>query len=70
MYSMLNMGDFSVLTGLLGYLDSTQKLKWNSLHAQTRSFLLLNLYLRGNILPFYSKSVGQKKALRMEEFEK
>ena len=43
-YSKLNMDDFSILTGLLGYLDSTQEVELKSLHAQTMSFLLLNLY--------------------------
>ena len=37
----LNMNDFSVLTGFLGYLDSTQEIEWKSLHAQTWPFLLL-----------------------------
>jgi hypothetical protein len=43
-YSKLNMDDFSILTGLLGYLDSTQEVELKFLHAQTMSFLLLNLY--------------------------
>jgi hypothetical protein len=41
------MDDFSVLTGLLGYLDSTQEVELKSLHAQTWTF---------------RKSVGLKKA--------
>ena len=40
-YSKLNMDNFSILTGLLGYLDSTQEVELRSLHAQTMSFLLL-----------------------------
>jgi hypothetical protein len=32
------MDDFSILTGLLGYLDSTQEVELESLHAQTMSF--------------------------------
>ena len=43
-YSKLNMDDSSILTGLLGYLDSTQEVELKSLQAQTMSFLLLNLY--------------------------
>jgi hypothetical protein len=43
-YSKLNMDDFSILTGLLGYLDSTQKVELKSLHVQTMSLLLLNFY--------------------------
>jgi hypothetical protein len=43
-YSKLNMDNFSTLTGLLGYLDSTQEVELKSLHAETMSFLLLNLY--------------------------
>jgi hypothetical protein len=43
-YSKLSMDDFSILTGLLGYLDSTQEVELKSLNAQTMSFLLLNLY--------------------------
>ena len=43
-YSKWNMNDFSILTGLLGYLDGTQEVELKSLHAQTMSFLLLNLY--------------------------
>ena len=43
MCSKLNMNDFSVLAGPLLCVDSTQEVEWNSLHAQTRSFLLLNL---------------------------
>ena len=43
-YTKLNMDDFSILTGLLGYLDSTQEVELKSLHAPTMSFLLLNLY--------------------------
>jgi hypothetical protein len=35
------MDDFSILTGLLGYLDSTQEVELKSLHAQTRSLLYL-----------------------------
>ena len=44
-YSKLNMDVFSVLTGPspLGYEDKTQEVEWKSLHAQIRSFLLLNL---------------------------
>ena len=38
--SKLNMDDFSVLTGPLGYVGSSQEAKWNSLQAQTTSFLL------------------------------
>ena len=34
MYPKLNMDDFSALDGLLGYEDSTQEIKWNSLHAE------------------------------------
>ena len=41
--SKLNMDDFSVLAGPLEYVDSTQEVEWNSLHVQTRRFLLLNL---------------------------
>ena len=33
-YPILNMGDFSALYGPLGCIDSTQKVKGNSLHAQ------------------------------------
>ena len=40
-YSKLNMDNFSILTGLLGYLDSTQEVELRSLHAQIMSFLLL-----------------------------
>ena len=43
-YSKLNMDDFSIQSGLLGYLDSTQEVELKSLHAETMSFLLLNLY--------------------------
>ena len=32
-YPILNMGDFSALYGPLGCIDSTQKVKGNSLHA-------------------------------------
>ena len=32
-YPKLNMDDFSVLDGPLGYVDSTGEVKWNSLHA-------------------------------------
>ena len=42
-YSKLNMDDYSVLAGPLGYVDSTQEVEWNSLHAQKMSFLILNL---------------------------
>ena len=34
-YRKLNMDVFSVLNGSLGYVDSTQEVKWNSLHAQS-----------------------------------
>ena len=34
-YRKLNMDVFSVLNGSLGYLDSTQEVEWNSLHAQS-----------------------------------
>ena len=37
-YSKLNMDDFSVLTGRLGYPDSTQEVELKSLHAQTWTF--------------------------------
>ena len=33
-YPILNMGDFSALYGPLGCIDSTQKVKGNSLHAE------------------------------------
>ena len=46
-HTSLNMDDFSVLTGLLGYLDSTQEVELKSLHAQTRSFLLWNFVIWG-----------------------
>ena len=63
------MDDFSVLTGLLGYLDSTQEVELKSLHPQTWSFLLLNFVIWGKNPPFIKgKSVGQKKALPMEEY--
>ena len=60
------MDGFSILTGLLGYLDSTQEVELKSLHAQTRTFLLLNFVIWGKNPPF----IGLKKALRMEEFQK
>ena len=41
--SKLNMDDFFVPAGPLGYVDNTQEVEWNSLTAQKRSFLLLNL---------------------------
>jgi hypothetical protein len=44
-YLKLNMDDFSILTGLLRYQDSTQEVELKSLHVQTMSFLLLNFYL-------------------------
>ena len=50
--SKLNMDDFSVLTGLLGYLDSTQEVELKSLHAQTWTFLLLNFVIWGKNPPF------------------
>ena len=34
-YRKLNMDVFSVLNGSLGYVDSTQEVKWNSPHAQS-----------------------------------
>ena len=34
-YRKLNMDVFSVLDGSLGYVDSTQEVEWNSLHAQS-----------------------------------
>ena len=34
-YRKLNMDSFSVPNGSLGYLDSTQEVEWNSLHAQS-----------------------------------
>ena len=37
------MDDFSILAGPLGYVENTQEVEWNSLHAQKRSFLLLIL---------------------------
>jgi hypothetical protein len=66
------MDDFSVLTGLLGYLDSAQEIELKSLHAQTWTFLLLSFVIWGKTppLPLLSKSVSLKKALRMEEFQK
>ena len=42
-YSKLNMDDFFVLTGLLGYLEVELK----SLHVQTWTFLLLNFVIWG-----------------------
>ena len=33
-YPKLNMDGFSVLGGLLGCVDSTEEVEWNSLHAQ------------------------------------
>ena len=41
------MDDFSVLTGVLGYLDSTQEIEFKSLHVQTWTFLLLNFVIWG-----------------------
>ena len=46
------MDGFSVLTGLLGYLDSTQEVELKSLHAQTWTFLLLNFVIWGKNPPF------------------
>ena len=51
-YSKLNIDDFSVLTGFLGYLDSTQEVELKSLHVQTWSFLLLNFVIWGKTPPF------------------
>ena len=50
--SKLNMDDFSVLKGLLGYLDSTQEVELKSPHAQTWTFLLLNFVIWGKNPPF------------------
>ena len=33
-YPKLNMDGFSLLNGSLGYVDSTQEVEWNSLHAE------------------------------------
>ena len=33
-YQILNMDDFSLLAGLLGYVDSTEEVERNSLHAE------------------------------------
>ena len=45
------MDDFSVLTGLLGYLDSTQEVQLKALHVQTWTFLLLNFVIWGKNPP-------------------
>ena len=42
--SKLNMDDFSVPAGPLGYVDSMQEVEWNSIHARKRKFLLMNLH--------------------------
>ena len=62
------MDDFSVLTRLLGYLDSTQEVELKSLDAQTWILSILNFVIWGKTP--HSKSVGLKKTLRMEEFQK
>ena len=36
--SKLNMDDFSVLAGPLGYVDSTQEVEWNSFHSQKKKY--------------------------------
>ena len=45
------MDDFSVLPGLLGYLDSTQKVELKSRHVQTWTFLLMNFVIWGKNPP-------------------
>jgi hypothetical protein len=54
------MDGFSILTGLLGYLDNTQEVELKSFHAQTMSFLLLNLH---SIPPFYEVNSFNRKWL-------
>ena len=45
------MDDYSVITGLLGYLDCPQEVELKSFHAQTWTFLLLNFVIWGKIPP-------------------
>ena len=47
------MDDFSVLTGLLGYLDSTQEVELKSLHAQTYMVIFVTEFC----------NLGQKSSL-------
>ena len=52
-YPILNMGDFSALYGPLGCIDSTQKVKGNSLHAEE------GIGKKGKIVTIYATFINQ-----------
>ena len=52
-YPILNMGDFSALYGPLGCIDSTQKVKGNSLHAEE------GIGKKGKIVTIYARFINQ-----------
>ena len=52
-YPILNMDDFSALYGPLGCIDSTQKVKGNSLHAEE------GIGKKGKIVTIYATFMNQ-----------
>ena len=64
------MDDFSVLAGSLGYVDSTQEVEWNSLHAQKKAIFITEFALLcKNPPPYEVKKIFRKRRCAWRNFK-